>query len=71
MTDIANKCKGIIIEVGGDTKPLVKELSEANKTSRSLQSELRDVEKLLKLDLWNIELVIKVILIMYTAYEIL
>ncbi len=51
VTDIANKCKGIIIEVGGDTKPLVKELSEANKTSRSLQSELRDVEKLLKLDL--------------------
>ncbi len=54
---MAGKIKGIIIEIGGDTKPLEKALSNVNKTSRSLQSELREVEKLLKLDPGNTELV--------------
>lgn len=57
MTDIASKIKGITIEIGGDTKPLEKALSDVNRTSRSLQSELRDVGKLLKLDPRNTELV--------------
>lgn len=35
---MAGKIKGIIIEIGGDTKPLEKALSNVNKTSRSLQS---------------------------------
>ena len=53
---MAGKIKGITIEIGGDTKPLEKALSDVNKTSRSLQSELREVEKLLKLDPGNTEL---------------
>ena len=53
---MAGKIKGITIEIGGDTKPLEKALSDVNKTSRNLQSELREVEKLLKLDPGNTEL---------------
>ena len=54
---MASKIKGITIEIGGDTKPLEKALSDVNKTSRNLQSELREVEKLLKLDPGNTELI--------------
>lgn len=53
---MANRIKGITIEIGGDTKPLEKALSGVNKTSRNLQSELREVEQLLKLDPGNTEL---------------
>ena len=53
---MASKIKGITIEIGGDTKPLEKALSGVNKTSRNLQSELREVEQLLKLDPGNTEL---------------
>lgn len=53
---MASKIKGITIQIGGDTKPLEKALSEVNKTSRNLQSELKRVEKLLKLDPGNTEL---------------
>ncbi|MDF2985736.1 MAG: hypothetical protein K0R50_1246 [Eubacterium sp.] len=48
--------KGITIEIGGDTAPLNKALEGSNKTSRDLQSELKQVEKLLKLDPTNTEL---------------
>ncbi len=48
--------KGITIEIGGDTTPLNKALEGTNKTSRDLQSELKQVEKLLKLDPTNTEL---------------
>lgn len=51
------KIKGIIVEIGGDTKPLEKALGEVNSKSRDLQGELRQVEKLLKLDPSNVELV--------------
>lgn len=54
---MASKIKGITIEIGGDTKPLEKALSDVNKTSRNLQSELREVENLLKLDPGNTELI--------------
>lgn len=54
---MARKIKGITIEIGGDTKPLEKALVDVNKTSRRLQSELREVEKLLKLDPGNTELI--------------
>lgn len=50
------KIKGITIEIGGDVTPLSKALGEVNKKSNSLQSELRAVEKLLKLDPSNTEL---------------
>lgn len=47
---MAGKIKGITIEIGGNTQPLNKALSDVNKKSEDLQSELRQVEKLLKLD---------------------
>jgi len=49
--------RGITIEIGGDTGPLGKALEEVNKKSRALGSELKEVEKLLKLDPGNTVLV--------------
>ena len=54
---MAKKIKGITIEIGGDVQPLNKALEGVNKKSRDLQSELRQVERLLKLDPHNTELV--------------
>ena len=56
---MAKSLKGITIDIGGNTEPLEKSLSSVNKTSRSLQVELRQVEKLLKLDPTNIELLVQ------------
>lgn len=53
---MAKGIKGITVEIGGDTAPLDKALGDVNKRSRSLQVELRQVEKLLKLDPTNTEL---------------
>ena len=50
------KIKGITIEIAGNTAPLNKALEDVNKKSRSLQSELRQVERLLKMDPGNTEL---------------
>jgi len=50
---MANNIKGITIEIGGNTAPLDKALKDVNKTSRDLQSELREVNKQLKLDPTN------------------
>jgi phage-related minor tail protein len=52
----ANNIKGITIEIGGDTSPLQKALEGVNKTSRDLQSELKEVDRLLKLDPNNTDL---------------
>lgn len=49
--------KGLTIEIGGDTTKLTKALGDVNRTSRDLKSELRDVERLLKLDPGNTELI--------------
>ena len=51
-----NAIKGITIEIGGDTTKLGKAIAESEKKSRSLQVELRQVEKLLKFDPTNTEL---------------
>jgi phage-related minor tail protein len=51
-----SRVKGITIELDGETKGLDKALSGVNKTTRDLQSELRDVEKLLKFSPDNVEL---------------
>jgi len=51
-----NQIKGINIEIGGNTKPLDKALGDVNSKTAKLQSELREVEKLLKLDPKNTEL---------------
>ena len=48
--------KGITVEIGGDVSPLNKALSEVGKESRSIQNELSAINKLLKLDPENTEL---------------
>lgn len=53
---MAGNIKGITVEIGGNTGPLDKALQGVNKTSRDLQAELRQVDKLLKLDPTNTEL---------------
>lgn len=53
---MASKIKGITVEIGGDVTGLDKALKEVNQRSRDLQGELRQVEKLLKLDPTNSEL---------------
>lgn len=50
---MANNIKGITVEIGGNTAPLNNALKDVNKTSRDLQSELREVNKQLKLDPTN------------------
>lgn len=52
----SGKIKGITVEIGGDTTKLGKAISDTEKHTRSLQGELRQVEKLLKLDPSNTEL---------------
>lgn len=53
---LAGNIKGITIEIGGNTQKLQNALQDVNKSSRNLQSELKQVEKLLKLDPGNTEL---------------
>lgn len=45
-----NNIKGITVEIGGDTVGLQKALADVNKKSNQLNSELREVERSLKLD---------------------
>lgn len=54
---MANKIKGITIEIGGDTTRLDKALSGTNKQIKSTQSELKAVERALKMDPGNTELI--------------
>ena len=48
-----NAIKGITVEIGGDTVGLQKALADVNKKSNQLNSELREVERGLKLDPTN------------------
>lgn len=50
------KIAGITVEIGGDTTKLGKALSDVDKQSRSLKTELKEVDKALKLDPKNTEL---------------
>lgn len=50
------KIRGITIELGGDTSGLSKALSDVNGQIRNTQSQLKDVERLLKIDPKNTEL---------------
>ena len=52
-----NRIKGITVEIGGDTTKLQTALKGVNTEIRNTQSQLRDVEKLLKLDPGNTELI--------------
>lgn len=53
---MASRIQGIIVEIGGDTTKLTTALKGVNSEIRNTQSQLRDVEKLLKLDPGNTEL---------------
>jgi len=53
---MANRIKGITVEIGGDTTKLQTALKGVNGEIKSTQSQLKDVEKLLKLDPSNTEL---------------
>lgn len=53
---MADRIKGITIEIGGDTTGLSKALSGVNSEIKNTQSQLKDVERLLKLDPANTEL---------------
>jgi phage-related minor tail protein len=56
MVKLSNNIKGITVEIGGDTGPLSNALKGVNKTAGDLQSELREVNKQLKFDPANTEL---------------
>ena len=47
---MASRIKGITVEIGGDTSGLEKSLSAVNNSIKKTQSQLRDVNNLLKLD---------------------
>lgn len=53
---MANNIKGITIEIGGDTTGLDKALKGVNSEIRSTQNELKEVDKALKLDPTNVDL---------------
>lgn len=53
---MADRVKGITIEIGGDTTGLSKALSGVNKEISGTQRNLKDVERLLKMDPGNTEL---------------
>ena len=53
---MANRIKGITVEIGGDVTGLDKALKDVNGTIKNTQSQLKDVERLLKLDPSNTEL---------------
>ncbi len=53
---MANRIKGITVEIGGDTTGLDKALKSVNSTIKTTQAELKDVNRLLKLDPANTEL---------------
>ena len=50
------KIAGITVEIGGDTTKLGKALSDVDKQSRNLKTELKEIDKALKLDPKNTEL---------------
>lgn len=53
---MADRLKGITLEIGGDTQNLSKSLKNVNTDIRNTQSQLKDVQRLLKLDHSNVDL---------------
>ena len=53
---MASRVKGIVVEIGGDTTDLQKALQGVDSKIKSTQTQLKDVERLLKLDPENVEL---------------
>lgn len=56
MQNVAGTIKGMTIEIGGNTAPLEQALKDTNKEIKTTQKELNEVNKLLKLDPTNTEL---------------
>ena len=56
MIYMADKIRGIAIEISGDTSKLVKSLKNVDDSIKSTQKQLKDVDRLLKLDPKNTEL---------------
>ena len=56
---MADRIKGITVEIGGDTTKLSDALKNVNKSIRQTQDQLRDVNKLLKLDPGNADLLVQ------------
>ena len=56
---MASRIQGITVEIGGDTTKLSTALSKVNKEIRDTQSQLKDVNKLLKLDPGNADLMVQ------------
>ena len=54
---MASRIAGITVEIGGDTTKLSKALEGVNKSIKTTQAGLKDVNKLLKLDPSNTEAV--------------
>lgn len=53
---MADKIKGLVVSIGADTQPLQKALKNINSTSRGLTNELKSIDRLLKFDPKNVEL---------------
>ncbi|KAB2334256.1 hypothetical protein [Bacillus mesophilum] len=53
---MASRIKGITVEIGGDTVGLESALRDVNKRTKEVQTELKDVERLLKFDPNNVDL---------------
>ncbi len=53
---MASRISGITVEIGGDTTKLQTALKGVNSEIKSTETQLKDVEKLLKLDPGNVEL---------------
>lgn len=56
---MASNIRGITVEIGGNTTKLGKALEDTQKQTRGVQNELRQVERLLKFDPTNTELLIQ------------
>lgn len=56
---MSKRIKGITVEIGGDTTKLQDALKDVNKQIKNTESQLRDVNKLLKLDPGNTELLVQ------------
>ncbi len=54
---MANRIKGITIEIGGDTTKLESALKNVNTEIKNTESKLKDVNKLLKMDPGNADLI--------------
>ncbi|MBR3236966.1 MAG: phage tail tape measure protein [Oscillospiraceae bacterium] len=66
---MADRIKGITIEINGDTTKLSKALDGVNRDLKTTQSNLRDVEKLLKMDPGNVTLLKQKQELLTTAIE--